>query len=565
MTSHSNSRSSVFRGDIFGGITAGIVALPLALAFGVSSGLGATYGLYGAIFIGFFAAIFGGTPSQISGPTGPMTVVTTATVTAMIAVTGSLELAIPALVATFVLAGLIQILMGVVRIGSLIKFIPYPVVSGFMSGIGVIIVLLQIYPSFGLAGPKNTLEVAKSVLGGNGFDGVNFVAFGVTVATIAIIYLFPKISKAVPSVLVALLALTVISVVAGLNVPIIGNIPSGFPALHIEGFGDIPSTLYGTIVITAVTLAALGALDSLLTSVVADNLTKTQHNSNRELFGQGVGNAISGLFLGLPGAGATMRTVVNVRAGGSTRVSGAVHALLLLVVLLGAGAYAKFIPKPVLAGILITVGIGILDYRGLRHIRKVPRTDAIIMVVVLFVTVFLDLLIAVGIGMAMAILRHWPLIVTMVFKRGKRAAPADGVEMSHVESYWDDEPWPDEQHDLGDEVVVTRVSGPLFFAFATEFRKRLDGLKDARFVILRLDRVPFVDQSGAYALQETVRGLELRGVVVVLVGLRDQPEELLRKLGIGPGTVPPEHTLDSFAAGVAFVRDELVAKDEPQS
>mgnify|MGYP003644276996 FL=1 len=565
MTSHSNSRSSVFRGDIFGGITAGIVALPLALAFGVSSGLGATYGLYGAIFIGFFAAIFGGTPSQISGPTGPMTVVTTATVTAMIAVTGSLELAIPALVATFVLAGLIQILMGVVRIGSLIKFIPYPVVSGFMSGIGVIIVLLQIYPSFGLAGPKNTLEVAKSVLGGNGFDGVNFVAFGVTVATIAIIYLFPKISKAVPSVLVALLALTVISVVAGLNVPIIGNIPSGFPALHIEGFGDIPSTLYGTIVITAVTLAALGALDSLLTSVVADNLTKTQHNSNRELFGQGIGNAISGLFLGLPGAGATMRTVVNVRAGGSTRVSGAVHALLLLVVLLGAGAYAKFIPKPVLAGILITVGIGILDYRGLRHIRKVPRTDAIIMVVVLFVTVFLDLLIAVGIGMAMAILRHWPLIATMVFKRGKRAAPADGVEMSHVESYWDDEPWPDEQHDLGDEVVVTRVSGPLFFAFATEFRKRLDGLKDARFVILRLDRVPFVDQSGAYALQETVRGLELRGVVVVLVGLRDQPEELLRKLGIVSGTVPPEHTLDSFAAGVAFVRDELVTKDEPQS
>ena len=565
MSRSSKSRSSVFRGDIFGGITAGIVALPLALAFGVSSGLGATYGLYGAIFIGFFAAIFGGTPSQISGPTGPMTVVTTATVTAMIAVTGSLELAIPALVATFVLAGLIQILMGVVRIGSLIKFIPYPVVSGFMSGIGVIIVLLQIYPSFGLAGPKNTLEVAKSVLGGNGFDGVNFVAFGVTVATIAIIYLFPKISKAVPSVLVALLALTVISVVAGLNVPIIGNIPSGFPALHIEGFGDIPSTLYGTIVITAVTLAALGALDSLLTSVVADNLTKTQHNSNRELFGQGIGNAISGLFLGLPGAGATMRTVVNVRAGGSTRVSGAVHALLLLVVLLGAGAYAKFIPKPVLAGILITVGIGILDYRGLRHIRKVPRTDAIIMVVVLFVTVFLDLLIAVGIGMAMAILRHWPLIVTMVFKRGKRAAPADGVEMSHVESYWDDEPWPDEQHDLGDEVVVTRVSGPLFFAFATEFRKRLDGLKDARFVILRLDRVPFVDQSGAYALQETVRGLELRGVVVVLVGLRDQPEELLRKLGIVPGTVPPEHTLDSFAAGVAFVRDELVAKDEPQS
>lgn len=560
MSSPSEVRPSAFRGDLFGGITAGIVALPLALAFGVSSGLGATYGLYGAIFIGFFAAIFGGTASQISGPTGPMTVVTTATVTTMIGVTGSLDAAIPALVATFVLAGIIQILMGVVRIGSLIKFIPYPVVSGFMSGIGVIIVLLQIYPSFGLVGPKKTLDVAKSVMSGSGWDGINFAAFGVTVATVAIIYLFPKITKAVPSVLVALLALTIVSTVAGLSVPIIGDIPSGFPKLQLGGFGNISSELYGTIVITAITLAALGALDSLLTSVVADNLTKTQHNSNRELFGQGVGNAISGLFLGLPGAGATMRTVVNVRAGGSTRKSGAIHALLLLAVLLGAGAYASHIPKPVLAGILITVGIGILDYRGLKHIAKVPRTDAIIMVVVLFVTVFLDLLIAVGIGMVMGIFRHWQVIVAMVFKRGQQTTAAADVELPHVGSYWDNEPWADESHDLGEQVVVKRISGPLFFAFAAEFRRRLDGLTDARFVILRLDRVSFVDQSGAYALDEAVRGLELSGVTVVLVGLRDQPDELLSKLSIVPGTVPSARSFESFAAGIAFVSDELPAK-----
>lgn len=555
-----SSSASSLRGDIFGGITAGIVALPLALAFGDASGLGATYGLYGAIFIGFFAAIFGGTASQISGPTGPMTVVTTATVAAMIGVTGSVEAAIPALVVTFVLAGIIQILMGVVRIGSLIKFIPYPVVSGFMSGIGVIIVLLQIYPSFGLTGPKMTLDVAASVLSGSGWEGINFAAFGVTVATVAIIYLWPKISKAVPSVLIALLALTIASAAVGLDVPIIGDIPQSFPELKIGGFASISSDLYGMIVITAITLAALGALDSLLTSVVADNLTKTQHSSNRELVGQGIGNAISGLFLGLPGAGATMRTVVNVRAGGSTRKSGAIHALLLLAVLLGAGAYASHIPKPVLAGILITVGIGILDYRGLKHIAKVPRTDAIIMIVVLFVTVFLDLLIAVGIGMVMAILRHWQVIVAMVFQRGKQPAAAAGVEIAHVGSYWDDEPWEDEPHELGEHVVVNRVSGPLFFAFATEFRRRLDGLTDARFVILRLDRVSFVDQSGAYALHETVRGLELRGVVVVLVGLRDQPDELLNKLSIVPGTVPPERTFDSFAAGAAFVIDELPGK-----
>ncbi|MFT4512903.1 MAG: SulP family sulfate permease [Planctomycetota bacterium] len=546
-----NSSASSLRGDIFGGITAGIVALPLALAFGVSSGLGATYGLYGAIFIGFFAAIFGGTASQISGPTGPMTVVTTATVTAFIAATGSLEAAIPALVATFILAGLLQVVMGAVRIGSLVKFIPYPVVSGFMSGIGVIIVLLQIYPAFGLEGPKKTLEVAKSVLSGSGWEGVNFAAFGVTVATIAVIYLFPKVTKAVPSVLVALLALTIVSVVVGLEVPIIGDIPSGFPALQLAGFAAIPSTLYGAILTTAVTLAALGALDSLLTSVVADNITKTQHNSNRELVGQGIGNAISGMFLGLPGAGATMRTVVNVRAGGSTRKSGAIHALLLLVVLLGAGAYASYIPKPVLAGILITVGIGILDYRGLRHLAKVPRPDAVIMLVVLFVTVFLDLLVAVGVGMMMA---------SLLFMRRMSQVVEDGVELERISAFQGEQQWPDEHipQELENSVLVKRVTGPLFFGFASDFQQRLSNLPDVRYVILRLGRVPFVDQSGAYALNEAVKALEQRGAKVLIAGLREQPGDLLRRLQIVPLAVPEEHTFRNFEESVEFVRADLL-------
>jgi SulP family sulfate permease len=553
----SSSAKSSLKGDIFGGVTAGIVALPLALAFGVSSGLGAAYGLYGAIFIGFFAAIFGGTACQISGPTGPMTVVTTATVTAMIAVTGSLETAMPALVATFLLAGILQIGMGVVRIGSLIKFIPYPVVSGFMSGIGVIICLLQVFPSIGLDGPKRTLDVARDAFAGKGFDHANFAALGVTAATIAIIYLFPKVTKAVPSVLIALLGLTIASVVLGIEVPIIGDIPSGFPALHLDGLADIPSSLYSTIITTAITLAALGALDSLLTSVVADNITKTQHNSNRELVGQGVGNSIAAMFLGLPGAGATMRTVVNVRAGGSTRLSGAVHALFLLIVLLGAGAYASYIPRPVLAGILITVGIGILDYRGLRHIAKVPRTDAAIMLVVLFVTVFVDLLIAVGIGMAMALLRHGPQIWAMMFRSSTSIASDNGVAGPHVGSYWDDEPWPDEQlpQQVADRVTVMRVQGPLFFAFAPDFRRRLGQVREGA-VILRLDRVPFVDQSGAYALHETLSGLEQRGVNVLVVGLCEQPSELLTRLSIVPGAVPVERTFDSFAAVMAFVTKE---------
>ena len=215
--SNPSTRPSALRGDIFGGVTAGIVALPLALAFGVSSGLGAEYGLYGAIFIGFFAAIFGGTAVQISGPTGPMTVVTAGAVAAMLeAMGGNIDAAIPALVAMFMLAGLMQVAMGLTGIGSLIKFIPYPVVSGFMSGIGVIIIMLQLFPAAGLASPSGgTVAVAKNL--GQLFADMNLTALALTAATIAIIYTFPKVTKAVPSVLIALIAITVLTVVLGLS------------------------------------------------------------------------------------------------------------------------------------------------------------------------------------------------------------------------------------------------------------------------------------------------------------------------------------------------------------
>lgn len=544
----SPTRPSALRGDIFGGVTAGIVALPLALAFGVSSGLGAEYGLYGAIFIGLFAAIFGGTAVQISGPTGPMTVVTATAVTAVLStMNGNVDAALPALVAMFVLAGVMQIGMGLIGIGTLIKFIPYPVVSGFMSGIGVIIIMLQLFPAVGLVSPAGgTVAVAKNL--GDLFAGMNLTALAITGGTIAIIYAFPKVTKAVPSVLIALLAITVLTVVFGIEVPIIGDIPKGFPPLHLGGIFDIDTSLIGLIIKTAATLAALGAIDSLLTSVVADNLTKTRHNSNRELIGQGIGNAISGAFVGLPGAGATMRTVVNVNAGGRTRVSGAVHSLLLLVVLLGAGTYAAFIPKPVLAGILITVGIGILDYRGLRHLRKVPIADAAVMLVVLIVTVFVDLLQAVGIGMVLAM---------FLFMRRMSQAVEDGVELERASAFQDEQQWPDEHipPEIESNLFIKRITGPLFFGFATAFQQRLTQLPDVRYVIIRLARVPFVDQSGAYALDEAVRLLEERGVCVLTSGLQEQPGDLLRRLGIVPQRIPEERTFAYFDEAIAFVQE----------
>ncbi len=303
--------TSNLRGDFFGGLTAGVVALPLALAFGLQSGMGAISGLYGAIVIGVIAAWFGGTPTQISGPTGPMTVVSAVVIsTAIDANGGSLEAALGTIIAIFLLAGIFQILLGVFRIGQYIRYMPYPVVSGFMSGIGVIIIVLQIFPFFGHTSPKKILDIFSelpSIIGSINFDSVYLA-----LATIATIYLFPRITKLIPSALVALIVLTIVSTVMGLNVSIIGDIPEGLPSLKIDSLMGVDWSNPMILVIPALTLAALGTIDSLLTSIVADNMTKTRHSSNKELIGQGLGNMGAALIGGIPGAGATMRTVVNI-------------------------------------------------------------------------------------------------------------------------------------------------------------------------------------------------------------------------------------------------------------
>ncbi len=389
-------------GDLFGGLTAAIVALPLALAFGVQSGMGVLAGLYGTIVLGIVAAMLGGTPTQISGPTAPMMVVASTVIAAEIAYFGTLELAMPAIVVTFVLVGVLQILMGLVRMGEYIRYMPYPVISGFMTGIGLIMIVTQIFPMMGLPSAGSPLRTLLSI--GTALNQINLSALFLSLGTVATIYLFPRVTKAVPASLVALVVFTLVATLLDLPVPIIGEIPRGLPDLHLDSLFGMPWPDLSVIIFTALTLASLGAIESLLTSVVADNMTRTQHSSNRELIGQGVGNAVSALFGGLPGAGAPIRTVINIRAGGSTRLSGVVHGLVLLAITLGAGAYASLIPLPVLAGILITVGIGIIDYRSLRDLRSIPRADMVIMLSVVLLTVFVDLLQAVGVGMVMAAL-----------------------------------------------------------------------------------------------------------------------------------------------------------------
>ncbi len=386
------------RGDFFGGITAAVVALPLALAFGVSSGAGAIAGLYGAIFVGFFAALFGGTPAQISGPTGPMTVVIATVFSALTANNPENGLAMAFTV--IMLGGIFQIIFGLMRLGQYITLMPYTVISGFMSGIGVIIVFLEIAPFLGHPVSANVVESVIKIP--YFLSNANPAAAGLGILTLAIVFgTPPKVTRLIPSPLIALIIGTLVAVFAfpdsGLR--LIGDIPSGLPTLHLPTFNVAQSR---NIIGYGLMLAVLGAIDSLLTSLVADNITRTSHDSDRELIGQGIGNLLSGLFGGLPGAGATMRTVINVKTGGKTPISGMIHALVLLVIVLKAGELTENIPHAVLAGILIKVGIDIIDWSFLRRAHQISLKATGLMYIVLFLTVFVDLITAVAVGVFFA-------------------------------------------------------------------------------------------------------------------------------------------------------------------
>jgi SulP family sulfate permease len=620
---------SDLRGDFFGGLTSGIVALPLALAFGAQTALGAMAGLYGAIALAILAALFGGTRTQISGPTAPMTVVSAAVIAHAITESGAQTIgeALPLILATFFLAGFIEMVFGLIRLGKYIHYIPYPVVSGFMSGIGVIIIITQIFPLLGYSARQDQdlvasrlvhaeevilegilrEEEAEGVLSGvmsredleettrraqqvtqeeiraeaerqaeritsgtvgtlrfflepfSTPGGVNWIGFALGLGTLLIIYGFRRITKPVPS---SLLALVLATLVAFLffrgHVPVIGTVEEGLPPLHLEFFGIFTEWGFLPLILKfAFTLAALGAIDSLLTSVVADNLTKTRHRSDRELIGQGIGNMGAALIAGLPGAGATMRTVINIQSGGRTRISGVVAGIFLLAVLLGLGPVVAYIPDAVLAGILITVGIGIIDYKAFRHIRSVPRTDTFIMLVVLLLTVFVDLLVAVAVGMILAALLFMKSISDVVGSRTESGSYSL-LEFSR------EEPWPDEGNLIdrfGDRVYIKRLDGPLFFGVSSRFQSMIKALPDMSVMVIRMDKVPYIDQSGLYALEEGVLDLEREGIEVVFTGLRGQPEDLLRQLNLVPGLVSEAHIFPDFSACQDWVLSYLRQKD----
>ncbi|MFZ7125534.1 MAG: SulP family inorganic anion transporter [Desulfobacterales bacterium] len=495
-----------FRGDFFGGLTAGIVALPLALAFGVASGAGAVAGLYGAIALGFFASLFGGTRTQVSGPTGPMTVIAAATLAAFPGDPG-------ALYAVALMAGAFQIVLGLVRVGAFVRYMPYPVISGFMSGIGVIIILIQLHPLLGSESVSSPMAAVAALP--QAISNVNVYSLLLAGLTMAVVFLTPpRITRVLPSPLIALLGMTLLAVVMDFPVRTIGDIPSGLPRLVLPWFSleQMPKLL--TI---ALSLSVLGVIDSLLTSVVADSMTKDVHDSNRELIGQGIGNMAAALVGGLPGAGATMRTVVNIKAGGTTRASGMMHSLFLLAVLMGLGQYAARIPLPVLAGILMKVGIDILDYRLLKVVRRVPREDMLVMVTVFLITVFVDLIVAVGVGVTLASL--------MLTYRIARQSEINILEVPREE--WQKEIEQKLQDETAYRIRTVSIRGAFFFGTTSRMQDKINRLIGTRVVIINCLDVPFMDLSALFALSEMIDRLKKQGIKPILavregIGLKRQ-------------------------------------------
>ncbi|MCY4447607.1 MAG: SulP family inorganic anion transporter [Chloroflexi bacterium] len=523
-----------FRGDVFGGITAVVVVLPVSLAFGVASGLGAIAGLYGAVAVGFFAAVFGGTKSQISSPTGPMAV-------AMAVIVTSHAETFTQAFTIVIMAGVIQVMLGVLRIGRFVAYTPYSVISGFMSGIGVIIILIQTLPFLGVAtatgGPVGAVRAWPDAL-----SDLNLSAVAIAATTLVVGVAWPaRLGKYLPPTLAALIAGSLLGVLWLTNTPVIGEVPTGLPELQRPDFS--PGFLVGAIQ-PALILALLGSIDSLLTSLVADAITRTQHDPNRELVGQGIANTVAGFIGGLPGAGATVGTVVNLRAGGRTRVSGVLCAAVLLALVLELGRFVEQVPHAVLAGILMKVGWDIIDWRFITRMHRVHREHLLVMLLTLGLTVFLDLVTAVAIGLivaGMASARHW-----------ERLELDSVMSIPLLDSTF---LTPDDESDDADifSARVGLVSMRGSFSVASS-GKMIDAIsadiRDHEIVILNFSDTVHMDDSAALVIEQMVNVAHEQDTECIVMGLGGRPAIAMRALNV-LRRVPEDH----FAADIDEARE----------
>ncbi|WP_267383789.1 SulP family inorganic anion transporter [Cyanobacterium sp. uoEpiScrs1] len=510
------------QGDIFGGVTAAVIALPMALAFGMASGTGVIAGLWGAVLVGFCAALFGGTPTLISEPTGPMTVVMTAVVTKMIAYNPDNGLAMA--FTTVMLAGIFQIIFGLLKLGKYVTLMPYTVVSGFMSGVGLILIILQLGPFLGHANPKGgVVEILKALPHSITTLSPSETALGLL--TMAILYLMPpKIKKLVPPQLIALIVGTLITIffLSEVDIRIIGEIPKGLPQLHFPIFS---LDQLNEMLVDGLVLGMLGCIDALLTSVIADSLTQTHHDSNKELIGQGIGNLVSGLCGGLPGAGATMGTVINIQAGGRTALSGLSRALILLIVVLWAAPLTKNIPLAVLAGIVLKVGIDIIDWKFLKRAHRLSIKAAAIMYGVMLLTVFYDLITAVGIGVCIANILTIQRLADIQSNLVKTIdTPDDDTLLCGMSKYLMEE--------ANRRVMLLDLSGPMSFGAAKAITQRQAILDNYDALIIDLNGVPLLGVTATLAIEKMVDEAAKKSIEIYIVGANIKIKERLQQFDI---------------------------------
>jgi len=510
-------------GDIFGGVTAAVIALPMALAFGVASGAGAEAGLYGAILVGLFAALFGGSPTLISEPTGPMTVVFTAVIAKLIASDPVNGMAMAFTVV--IMAGMFQILFGVMRLGKYVTQMPYTVVSGFMSGIGIILIILQIGPLLGQPSPNGgVISILKDLP--ELIANIHIEESMLAMLTVAILLFMPaKLKRYLPPQLIALIVCTLVSfaLISSADIRRIGEIPTGLPQFQfpVFNFGQ-----WQVMLVDAIVLGMLGCIDALLTSVIADSITRKQHNSDKELIGQGLGNVMSGFFGGLPGAGATMGTVVSIQAGAQTALSGLVRAGILLIVVLWAAGLTSMIPLAVLSGIALKVGIDIIDWRFLKRAHLISGKGALITYGVIALTVFVDLIAAVGIGLFVANI----MTITRLSK-----LQADDVQVVTDPDKSDLQLSARESELLrasAGNVLLFHLRGTMIFGTSRAITRKNSQIEGCRALVVDLNDVLHLGVSAALSLEEAILDMIRAGRSVYIVGTDSQPLQRLAKMGV---------------------------------
>jgi len=536
------------KGDVFGGLTAAVIALPMALAFGIASGAGAAAGLWGAVIIGLVASLFGGTPTLISEPTGPMTVVFTSVIISFTATADSPEQALAMAFSVGVLAGIFQILFGLFRLGRYVTMMPYTVISGFMSGIGIILVLLQLGPFLGQATPKGgvmgTLEAIPALM-----QGIQPMELLLAVITLAILWFTPSaVKKVCPPQLLALVVGTLLALTlfSGFGLRTIPEFSAAFPTFQLPTFSSDQLRL---MVIDAAVLGMLGCIDALLTSVVADSLTRTEHNSNKELIGQGLANVVSGLFGAMPGAGATMGTVVNIQSGGRTALSGIVRAMVLMLVVLLAAPLASRIPLAVLAGIAVKVGIDIIDWDFLQRAHHLSVKAAVITYGVIALTVLVDLITAVGIGVFVANVLTIDRMSTLQSRKVKTISTTDDdVELNEEEQQLLDR--------ASGMVLLFQLAGPMIFGVAKAISREHNAIGNCQVVVFDLSEVSHLGVTAAIALENAVKEAMEVGRDVFMVGVSGSTENRLRKLKL-LDRLPESHLTSDRLSALRLAVDGL--------